>query len=108
MAVIAVWKCDRDGAMFESKKDAEEHDKMLELAANITCLIEKNVKIDEDASEAIGLLLAKHRSTLALACKGKPELLLDTDLSETPSSETSEKVDNRNTESNVAPLKANA
>ncbi|MCV6613398.1 MAG: YebG family protein [Cellvibrionaceae bacterium] len=29
MAVVAVWKCDRDGKMFENKKDAEEHDKML-------------------------------------------------------------------------------
>jgi dsDNA-binding SOS-regulon protein len=62
--------------MFDNKKDAEEHDKMLELAANITTLIEQNVKIDEDISEAIGLLLAKRRDTLAKACKGKPELLL--------------------------------
>ncbi len=77
MAVIAVWKCDRDGSMFDNKKDAEEHDKMLELAANITSLIEQEVKIDEDLSEAIGLLLAKRRETLAKACKGKPELLLE-------------------------------
>lgn len=76
MAVIAVWKCDRDGSMFDNKKDAEEHDKMLELAANITSLIEQEVNIDEGLSEAIGLLLAKRRETLAKACKGKPELLL--------------------------------
>ncbi len=78
MAVIAVWKCDRDGAMFENKKDAEEHDKMLELAANLTSLIEQHLpNIGEDDSEAIGLLLAKRRETLAKACKGKPELLLE-------------------------------
>lgn len=77
MAVIAVWKCDRDGSMFENKKDAEEHDKMLELAANITCLIEREIDIDDAASEAIGLLLAKKRDALAKACKGKPELLLE-------------------------------
>lgn len=77
MAVIAVWKCDRDGSMFENKKDAEEHDKMLELAANITCLIEREVDIDDATSEAIGLLLAKRRDALAKACKGKPELLLE-------------------------------
>ena len=77
MAVIAVWKCDRDGSMFDNKKDAEEHDKMLELAANITSLIEQEVTIDESLSEAIGLLLAKRRETLAKACKGKPELLLE-------------------------------
>ncbi|BFM14327.1 hypothetical protein R50073_05100 [Maricurvus nonylphenolicus] len=78
MAVIAVWKCDRDGAMFENKKDAEEHDKMLELAANLTSLIEQHLpNVSENDSEAIGLLLAKRRETLAKACKGKPELLLE-------------------------------
>ncbi|GAA5317400.1 MAG: YebG family protein [Candidatus Pelagadaptatus aseana] len=77
MGVIAVWKCDRDGSMFDNKKDAEEHDKMLELAANITSLIEQELDIDEAQSEAIGLLLAKRRETLAKACKGKPELLLE-------------------------------
>lgn len=77
MAVIAVWQCDRDGSMFESKKEAEEHDKMLELAANITTLIEQHVSIDDASSEAIGLLLSKHREVLARACKGKPDALLE-------------------------------
>ncbi|GAB3092326.1 hypothetical protein GCM10027217_03110 [Pseudomaricurvus hydrocarbonicus] len=63
--------------MFDNKKDAEEHDKMLELAANITSLIEQEVDIDENLSEAIGLLLAKRRDALARACKGKPEVLLE-------------------------------
>ncbi len=76
MAVVAVWKCDRDGAMFDNKKEAEEHDKMLELAANITCLIEQHVDISEKDSETIGLLLAKRRDKLAVACKGKPDALL--------------------------------
>ncbi|WP_237065338.1 YebG family protein [Microbulbifer guangxiensis] len=78
MAVVAVWKCDRDGAMFDNKKDAEEHDKMLELAANITSLIERHVDgISEEVGEEIGLLLAKRRENLAKACKGKPEILLE-------------------------------
>ncbi|MEX2963130.1 YebG family protein [Microbulbifer sp. TYP-18] len=78
MAVVAVWKCDRDGAMFDNKKDAEEHDKMLELAANITSLIERHVdEISEAAAEEIGLLLARQREALAKACKGKPEVLLE-------------------------------
>ncbi|WP_053979868.1 YebG family protein [Marinagarivorans algicola] len=78
MAVIAVWQCDRDGAMFKNKKDADDHDKMLELAENITALIEQNIKgIDEAQAEAVGLLLAKRRDILARACKGKPELLLE-------------------------------
>ncbi|MDP5208705.1 YebG family protein [Microbulbifer sp. 2205BS26-8] len=78
MAVVAVWKCDRDGAMFDNKKEAEEHDKMLELAANITALIERHIDgINEQAGEEIGLLLARHRDALAKACKGKPEVLLE-------------------------------
>lgn len=77
MAVIAVWQCDRDGSMFEDKKQAEEHDKYLELAANITSLIESEIPgIDEQHSEAIGLLLAQRREQLAKACKGKPDELL--------------------------------
>jgi len=83
MAVIAVWKCDRDNSMFANKKDAEEHDKMLELAENITALINRDIDgVDEAVSEAIGILLSKHRENLAKACKGKPELLLDTEESE--------------------------
>ncbi len=79
MAVIAVWQCDRDGSMFEDKKQAEEHDKFLELAANITSLIENEIQgIDEKHSEAIGLLLARRREQLAKACKGKPDELLQT------------------------------
>lgn len=78
MAVVAVWKCDRDGKMFDDKKAAEAHDKMLELAANITQLIEAQVNgISEEHSEAIGLLLAERRDQLAKACKGKPEALLE-------------------------------
>ncbi|GAA6167543.1 YebG family protein [Sessilibacter corallicola] len=78
MAVVTVWKCDRDGAMFDNKKDAEEHDSMLELAANITSLIENQVDgLDEESAEKIGLVLAKRRDALAKACKGKPDILLE-------------------------------
>ncbi len=77
MSVVAVWLCDRDGSMFEDKRVAEEHDKSLELAANITQLIEDSIPdIDEKHSEAIGLLLAQRRDLLAKACKGKPDELL--------------------------------
>lgn len=77
MAVVAVWKCDRDGSMFEDKKAADEHDKMLELAECITQLIEAEVKgVSEADAESIGLLLARRKDDLAKACKGKPELLI--------------------------------
>ncbi len=85
MSVVAVWLCDRDGSMFEDKKLAEEHDKYLELAANITQLIEDNIPgIDEQHSEAIGLLLAQRRELLAKACKGKPDELLQSFTYEKP------------------------
>ena len=102
MAVVAVWKCDRDGAMFDNKKDAEEHDKMLELAANITALIERNVEgISEEASEEIGLMLAKRREVLAKACKGKPEALLEEE--ESSNQAETEQADSEN----VTPRAAN-
>ncbi|MGQ9427203.1 YebG family protein [Gilvimarinus sp. F26214L] len=80
MAVVAVWKCDRDGSMFDDKKAADEHDKMLELAECITCLIEAEVPgVGDEAAENIGLVLARRKDDLAKACKGKPELLLPGD-----------------------------
>lgn len=97
MAVIAVWKCDRDDSMFANKKDAEEHDKMLELAENITALIDRDIEgIDEKTSEAIGILLSKHRENLAKACKGKPELLLE-------ANDNSD--DEKGVDKNVTPIK---
>jgi dsDNA-binding SOS-regulon protein len=75
--------------MFTNKKDAEEHDKMLELAENITALIDSNIEgVDEKHSEAIGILLSKHRESLARACKGKPEALLDSPVEETKVSDS--------------------
>jgi dsDNA-binding SOS-regulon protein len=88
--------------MFDNKKDAEEHDKMLELAANITSLIERHVDgITEEVGEEIGLLLAKRREVLAKACKGKPEMLLEED--EAPAQATEEP----SADDTVTPLAAN-
>ncbi len=76
MAVIAMWKCDRDGAMFEDKKSAEEHDKMLELGDVFTRLLEKVVpEIDEDKAEEFGLIMARNKEQVMLACKGKIEAM---------------------------------
>ena len=78
MAVVAMWKCDRDNAMFDSKKDADAHDKMLELAENFSLLFEKQIKgISEKDAESIGLLFSKNKNILIAACKGQPDLLLD-------------------------------
>jgi len=76
MAVIAMWKCDRDGSMFENKKEADAHDKMLELGEQFTMLLESQIKdIDEAQAESFGLLLAKHKDLVVQACKGRPEAL---------------------------------
>lgn len=77
MALIPMWKCDRDDTLFDDKKAAEEHDKMLELAANISCWLEKEISdLSEDTSEAIGMLIAKNKENMQKAMKGKPEILL--------------------------------
>lgn len=90
--------------MFEDKKLAEEHDKFLELAANITQLIESQISgIDEKHSEAIGLLLAQRREPLAKACKGKPEELL---LPFTPSGEATTKESPAAERSNIVGIAA--
>ncbi len=78
MALIAMWKCDRDGKLFDDKKSAEEHDKTLELAANISCWIEQEINdIPEEAIESIGLLIANNKDKMQKAMKGKPEVLLE-------------------------------
>ena len=76
MPVIAMWKCDRDGSMFDSKKEADAYDKMLELGEHFTALLEQQVAgIDEAKAESFGLLLAKNKELIIQACKGRPEVL---------------------------------
>ena len=76
MAVIAMWKCDRDGAMFDNKKEADAHDKMLELGEVFTRLLEQVVPgVDESRAEEFGLIMARHKELVIAACKGKPEAM---------------------------------
>ena len=76
MAVVAMWKCDRDGSMFDDKKQADAYDKMLELGEQFTALLERHIDgVDEKAAEAFGLLLAENKDIVIQACKGKPESL---------------------------------
>ena len=78
MAVVAMWKCDRDDAMFDSKKEADAYDKMLELAESFSLFLGKQVEgISEQDAENIGLLLSKNKDVLIAACKGNPSLLSD-------------------------------
>ncbi|MCB1697395.1 MAG: YebG family protein [Pseudomonadales bacterium] len=78
MAVVAMWKCDRDDAMFDNRKDADAHDRMLELAENFSLFLGKHsTGLSEQEAENIGLLLSRNKDILMAACKGNPELLLE-------------------------------
>ncbi|MEH6550346.1 MAG: YebG family protein [Pseudomonadales bacterium] len=78
MAVIAQWMCDRDNSMFNSKKEADAHDKMLELGENFAALmLEKMPDIDEKQAENFGIYLAKNRDAVLQAFKGNPDALAE-------------------------------
>ena len=85
MAVVTLYMSDRDQSKtFSDKKEADNYDKMLELAENVSVWMEKEIEgLSEEQAEAIGLLLAENKENLLKALKGKPEvLLLDEDSSE--------------------------
>ncbi len=83
--------------MFDTKKDADAHDKMLELAENFSLLFEKQIEgISEQDAEKLGLLLSKNKDILIAACKGQPDLLLEMGS------------ENQQEASNVTPLTAKA
>ncbi|AKH69941.1 hypothetical protein IMCC21906_02281 [Spongiibacter sp. IMCC21906] len=76
MAVVAKWMCDRDNSMFDSKKDADAYDKMLELGEQFSELLHRHIPgVDEAKAEEFGIFLARNKDLLAQACKGKPEVL---------------------------------
>jgi|TARA_Y100000782_G_C10093939_1_gene227392 hypothetical protein len=79
MAVVTLFMSDRDTSKtFTSKKEADEYDKMLELAEAVSYFVEQNVEgLDEQQVENIGLLFANQKDKLALALKGKTEALFD-------------------------------
>jgi len=83
--------------MFDNKKDADAHDKMLELAEYFSLFLGKHIEdIGEQDAEKIGLLLSKNKNVLIAACKGKPDLLLEIGSNSEPEA------------SNVTPLAAKA
>lgn len=90
MSITPMWRVDRDGSMFTDKKSAEEHDRMLELAANLSSLLEDQFDLDENLAEEIGLLLSRNKETLAKAFKGKPELVLEIGKEQEATSTTSD------------------
>lgn len=77
MAVVTLFMSDRDTSKtFTSKKEADEYDKMLELAEAVSYFVEQNIEgLDEQQVENIGLLFARNKDQLSSALKGKTELL---------------------------------
>ena len=100
--ITPLWRVERDGKVFATKKEAEAWDQTLELADAIGELITASLTdVTEKQSEAIGLLLAKNADTLAKACKGKPELL--TNLLDSTSAEPAEKEADKTAKEEASP-----
>jgi len=71
-----MWKCDRDDTMFDDKKSADAYDKMLELGEVFARLLKQIVpEVDENKAEDFGLILARNKEQVVLACKGKIEAM---------------------------------
>lgn len=81
MAVVTLYTSDLDPEkrMFKSKKDADEHDKKLELAESVATFISQQIKsVDEELAETLGMLIAENKDRLISALKGKPQALFET------------------------------
>lgn len=98
MAVRALWQCDRDGKMFTSKKDADAHDQMLELAEAISNAVNENVPgLNETQLDDIGRLIARNKDLFAKAFKGK-----SAELSKLDFAEPVDEVEDKLTQDNIA------
>jgi dsDNA-binding SOS-regulon protein len=80
--------------MYLTKKEADEHDKMLDIALELTSFIEKaeHVKIDEDTLEELTIYISKHRDEviriLRAAKPRKPPAIDPTDKAEEQEAKT--------------------
>ncbi len=78
MALVCLYMSDRDPqkTLFTSKKEADAHDKKLELAEHICDYLQTKIKsIDEDVADEVGMLIAENKEQFLAALKGKPEAL---------------------------------
>ncbi len=78
MAVVTLYMSDRDSEKtFTDKKLADNYDKMLELAENVSLWLEKSIDgLTETQIESLGMLIAENKDLVTKAIKGKPEILL--------------------------------
>jgi len=79
MAVATLFMSDRDpNKTFTDKKSADNYDKILELAENVSVWMENSIEgLSEQQTEAIGMLIAENKDLLAKAIKSKPDVLLE-------------------------------
>ena len=79
MAVVTLFMSDRDTSRtFTSKKEADDYDKMLELAEAVSHFMENNIEgLSEQQVEEIGLVFARNKDRMSLALKGKTEVLFE-------------------------------
>lgn len=82
MAVVTLFMSDSDPEkqMFKSKKEADDYDKKLALAENLSSFISQHIgDVDDALAESLGMLIADNKDRLLAALKGKPEVLFQTD-----------------------------
>ena len=109
MAVLAKWICDRDDSMFDSKKEAEAHDKVLELAEQFTALLMSKIpEVNEHKAEEFGIFLANNKEAVIEACKGKAEALIGINTDSDKEIDSAEESHASTEENNVTPLLAEA
>ncbi|MET1255739.1 YebG family protein [Aliikangiella maris] len=79
MAVVSLYMSDRDESKtFTDKKEADNYDKMLELAENVSLWMEREISgLNESQIEAIGMLVAENKDTVLKALKGNSGVLLE-------------------------------
>jgi hypothetical protein len=82
MAVITQYVVQHKGVdklVTTDKKEADQYDKMLEVADNLTAYIQaKGVKLSEELAEELGILLAKNKESVSKIFKGtSADILLE-------------------------------
>ena len=79
MAVEVVYRSSRDPEqLFMDKAEADRHDKMLELAENLSQALHQAVpSLSEEQLEELGIYMARHREIFARAFKNQPDALAE-------------------------------
>jgi dsDNA-binding SOS-regulon protein len=79
MAVECVYRSTRQPeVIFMTRSEADEHDRKLEVAENLSALIRHVLpSLSEDDAETLGIYMAERREKLMPALKKNPEAILE-------------------------------